>query len=370
MIDVSAVLKNYDLNNLTIGTLGGHSALDVCYGAKKLGLKTVVVAQKGREKTYERYYKTHGDRGIVDHVIVVDKFADIISVQDQLRKLNTLFVHSRYFWVYCSFHEIENNFYVPIIGNRALLKAEERTVPNNQYVLLQNAGIRFPRIFTSKNDIDRLVLVKANEAQRSYERAFFLASSPEDFDKRAAELLNRGVITSEGLHKAVIEEYVVGAAINFNYFYSPLSGKLELMGTDMRRQTNIDGILRLPAPEQIEVLRHVQQKFVETGHVAVTIKESLLEKVFELGERFVKVTQELYHPGILGGFALQGAVVAEHNKEDIVIFDCSLRIPGSPGSMFTPYSGYLHGTPMSYGERIAKEVKDAVRENKLGLLCT
>ena len=57
MIDVNEILAGYDLGNVTIGVLGGHSALDVCAGATKLGFDTVVVAQKGREKTFTDYYR-------------------------------------------------------------------------------------------------------------------------------------------------------------------------------------------------------------------------------------------------------------------------------------------------------------------------
>ena len=142
------------------------------------------------------------------------------------------------------------------------------------------------------------------------------------------------------------------------------------MGTDTRRQTNLDGLLRMPAVDQLAVLKFIKPKMIETGHVAVTVKESLLEKIFNMGEKFVAATKKLNKPGIIGPFALQGAVVAEEGKEDIVIFDVSMRIPGSPGTMFTPYSGYLHHNSLSVGERIAMEVKKAVDEDKLDLICT
>ena len=44
--DIKEILKKYDLSALTIGVLGGHSALDVCEGAKKFGFRTVCVVQK------------------------------------------------------------------------------------------------------------------------------------------------------------------------------------------------------------------------------------------------------------------------------------------------------------------------------------
>ena len=236
--------------------------------------------------------------------------------------------------------------------------------------MLQKAGIRIPKIFKNPKQIDRLVIVKVAEAARGYERAFFFCTNYKGYLEKSKELLGKKIITKQALKKAVIEEYIVGAQVNFNYFYSALDNELELMGTDTRRQTNLDGILRLPATEQLEILKYLKPKLIETGHIAVTTKESILEKIFDIGERFVAATKKLHKPGVIGAFALQGAVVADEGKEDIVIFDVSMRIPGSPGTVFTPYSGYLHHKSISYGERIAMEIRKAVKDNKLELICT
>ena len=77
--NIKKILEKYDKNALTIGTLGGHSALDVCRGAKLNGFKTVVVCQRGREKTYDKYYKARNGKGIVDEIILVDNFNDIVK---------------------------------------------------------------------------------------------------------------------------------------------------------------------------------------------------------------------------------------------------------------------------------------------------
>ena len=61
MIDrkkIQELVNSYNADNLTIGVLGGHSGLDVCRGAKKHGFNTIAVCQKGREKTYTKYYKS------------------------------------------------------------------------------------------------------------------------------------------------------------------------------------------------------------------------------------------------------------------------------------------------------------------------
>jgi 5-formaminoimidazole-4-carboxamide-1-(beta)-D-ribofuranosyl 5'-monophosphate synthetase len=389
-MDSTDLLQGYDLKNLTVGVLGGHSALDVCSGAKQFDFKTVCVARKGREKTYATYYKTRpavsgqrlavseGEKGCVDEVIIVDQFDGVLDpkVQEKLRELNTVFVHNRYFWVYFKdFSKVENEFNVPIFGSRTLLKLEERDQPYNQYHLLRDAGIRTPKIFAKAGDIDRPVLVKASEPQRGYERAFFVATSSQDWADKGAQLEKEGKVT-KSWREAAIEEFVVGAPVNFNFFYSPLTQELELLGTDTRRQTNLDGFLRMPADQQAEVRKAVPLKMIETGHIACTVKESILEKAFDLGEKFVKATQKLPKSldpsgkGIIGPFALQGAVVAEEGKEDIVIFDVSLRIPGSPGIAATPYSGYLYGQPMSVGERCGMEIRKAVTDGRLEEIVT
>lgn len=378
-MDLSAILKSYDPHNLTIVSLGGHSALDVCAGAKKDGFKTLVVAQKGREKTYKQYYRTRpwgrdGTKGCIDDVIVVKQFSDILKpkIQADLRARNAIVIGSRYFWVYFkNFEAVENDFKVPIYGNRSLVKLEERDHLNNQYVLLKKAGIRIPKMFKTPKSIDRLVLVKVSEAKRGYERAFFFASSHDDYKERSAHLLHNEIVTKDALKKATIEEYILGAQVNFNYFYSNMNNELELMGTDTRRQTNLDGILRLPANQQMDVLNKIgMPKMIETGHVSVTVKESLLEKAFVAGEKFVATLKKEAAPGMIGPFALQGAIAAEEGREEIVIFDVSMRIPGSPGTRFTPYSAYLYGDALSYGERIAMEISQAVKQKRLGEILT
>ena len=72
----------------TITVIGSHSALDVCRGAKDEGFKTLVIVEKGRDKTYAEYFKTKGALGCVDEVLYVDKFKDILSakIQNELKK--------------------------------------------------------------------------------------------------------------------------------------------------------------------------------------------------------------------------------------------------------------------------------------------
>ena len=350
-----------------ISTLGSHSALDVSEGAKAEGYKSLVVCQKGRDTTYSKHYKTRKrgkkEIGVVDEVLLLDKFSDIITPEAQEKLDGSIFIPNRSFSVYVGYDNIENKFKVPIFGNKYLLRAEERNAKNNQYFLLEKAGIHIPQTFKPQ-EISTLSLVKVQEAKRSYERAFFFAASYGEYQEKSRKMLKEGIIKEEDLKSARIEEFVLGAQFNFNFFYSPLHDELELLGIDTRRQTNIDGLLRLPAPQQTEVLKYRRFTTIETGHISCTMRESLLQTGIEAGERFVETVKKYYPKGLIGPFALQGAIEEKDGKERFVVFDVSFRMPGSPGTRFTPYSSYLYREPVSFGRRVAMEIKEAEKSKR------
>jgi len=370
---VRSALARYDRNALTLCSIGSHSALEVAAGARLAGLRNLVVTAAGRERTYAQYFRKTGPpgpaRGCVDDVLELEGFPDILHdhVQQRLLERNVVFVANRSFEVYLhqqySYDEIERRMLVPFFGNRRLLRAEERDEANNQYALLERAGIRYPRRCSGPDEIDRIVMVKAPHARVSFERAFFLATSRENYYDTAQRLIREGILDEAGLQNAVIEEYALGPSVNLNFFYSPVLGELELSGTDTRRQTNLEGFRNVP-PSALDALRDVPMRMEEAGHIAATLTESMLEKAFEMGERFVGAAREANPPGVIGPFALQCIVVAGPPKE-FVCYDVSLRIPGSPGTRYTPYSSYRWGRDVSVGERIAMEIVMANDTNVL-----
>lgn len=357
----------------TIAVVGSHSALDVCRGAKDVGFKTLVIVEKGRDKTYTQYFKTQGEIGCVDEVLYVDKFKDLLSSQNQkiLNDKNSIFVPHRSFEVYVNnYNAIENSFKVPMFGNRFLLRTEERTEKINQYTILEKAGIGHPLFFKKPEEIDRLVIVKAQQEKVTFERGFFFAASPQEFKSEAEKRIKSGFISKKGIDEAVIEEFVVGTPVNFNFFYSPIKKRLELVGTDTRRQTNLDGLLRLPAAQQMEVSKYLEVTFKEMGHMAVTLPESLVEEAMEVGERFISSSKKMFPPGIIGPFALQSLIRPIFPKLEIIVYDVSPRMPGSPGISATPYSKYLFGRSLSMGDRVAMEIKHAIQTDQLDKITT
>jgi 5-formaminoimidazole-4-carboxamide-1-(beta)-D-ribofuranosyl 5'-monophosphate synthetase len=374
--DLAARLRGYDPAGLTLCSIGSHSALDVAAGARAVGLRNLIVTESGRERTYTEHYarRANPERGCVDQTIVLDKFSDLLAprVQDALVRQNVIFVPNRSFEVYLhqkySYTEIERGMLVPFFGSRRLLRAEERDEANNQYDLMHQAGIRFPLQFADPDGIDRLVMVKAPHAKVSFERAFFLVRSPAEYAQKSAQLLAAGIVTRKGLASATIEEFALGPTVNLNFFYSPILGELELLGTDTRRQTNLDGLRGLPF-SQAQQLADEPVRMEEAGHIATTLTESMLEKAFEMGERFVRATQAAEPPGIIGPFALQCVIVAGPPKA-FVCYDVSMRIPGSPGTRYTPYSAYRWGRDIAVGERIAMEIAMARDAGRLGEVLT
>jgi 5-formaminoimidazole-4-carboxamide-1-(beta)-D-ribofuranosyl 5'-monophosphate synthetase len=351
-------IYEYNPNKIRIGVLGSHSALEIASGAKQEGFETVVVCQKGRDKTYTKYYNK-----IFDHILLLDKFSEISNsdIISKLADLNTVFIPNRSFSVYAGYENIENDFTIPLLGNRYLLRTEERNTPRNQQYLLQKSGINIPKIFNSPEEIDRLVIVKVPEKNRTIERAFFYVSSTEEFDRISKERIKKGIITKAALDDSLIEEYVLGAKFNANFFWSPLTNEIDLLGFDRRIQTDLDGILDLPAQEQLDI--KIPSQNIEIGHMGATMRESQIEKVFTAAEQFVETCKREYPPGMIGLFALQGAVSKDLK---FYVFDLSPRVPGCPCVESTsPYMKYKYGFEVGPGRRVAMEVKLAIKSDRL-----
>jgi len=358
--EIQKIVTEY--SDLTIGTLGSHSALEIMDGAKDENFHTLTVCQKGREVPYKRFAR------ISDEIIIVNKFKDMLlpKIQSRLRLSNTIIVPHRALTAYLGYSAVENNFKVPIFGNRALFQAEERSHRKNQYYLLEKAKIKHPKVFKNPKDIDRLAIVKVQEKSRKLERAFFNVSSYSDYKDKAETKIRRGLISRDALKIASIEELVIGTYFNFNYFYTPISEEVDFIGIERRLQTNVHDFVSLPARHQLETSVELQN--IEVGHTPASIRESLLDKVLSAGDKFVNAVKKEYPPGIIGPFSLQSVITRDL---EIVVYDVSLRVPGNPIVATTsPYTKYKYGITFGVGRRIAMEIKRAQQEGKLEEIVT
>ncbi|MGA1820578.1 MAG: formate--phosphoribosylaminoimidazolecarboxamide ligase family protein [Thermoplasmatota archaeon] len=385
MIDretVQDIVRGYDPSRVKIGVVASHSALDTCDGAVEEGFRTVAFCQKGRERTYAHYFKAQRGpdggllRGIVDEPVVLEKFREVMEErwQDWLRSNNVVWVPNRSFTSYVHIDRVENDFAVPMVGSRNMLRSEEREEQQSYYWLLEKAGLPFPERIDDPHKIDELAIVKLHHKQKKLERGFFTCSSYGEFQQKSEKLISQGVIDRETLATARIERYIIGPVFNFDFFYSPLEEEMssvELLGVDWRFETSLDGHVRLPAPQQMNLNEEqILPEYTVCGHNSATLRESLLEKVFKMAERFVEASKEHYAPGIIGPFCLQTCVDKDLN---FYIYDVAPRIGGGTNvHMWVghPYGNALWRKPVSTGRRLAMEVRRAVREERLDEIVT
>lgn len=366
---VLEILQNYNTNDTTVATLASHSALDICDGAKAEGLKNLAVCLKGKHRVYTEHYRTRKrgnyEVGCVDETIILEEWRDIAkrNVIEKMRSKNSIFVPHRSFEVYEGFDIINNKFPIPLFGNRELLQSEERTgewkVEKDQYYLLQAAGIRTPKRYKTPEEIDGPAIVKASKGlmkkARGFERYFNLdnpVNNKEEYEQLVQNVLKENAgkpneelkIIEREFRASPIEQFVSREYLNANFFKSKVHNELEFLSADIRTQ--------FPKPS-----------YDEHKHIPASVRESKLQDIiYELGEKFDEITQKEFSPGIIGPFALQ--LVAD-GEEKYYVYDVSLRNPGSPDANATPYPHYLFGHDMSFGRRIALEIREAA---EIGML--
>ncbi len=380
--EIIEIIEDYDTDKLKIGAVASHSALDIFDGAVEEDFRTLAVCQEGREKTYTDYFKSQRDangqitRGIVDESVCLKKFNEVIRPENQQRLVddNVLFIPNRSFTSYCGIDDVENKFKVPLVGSRNMLRSEERGLEKDYYWLLEKAGLPFPERIEDPQDIDELVMVKLPHAVKKLERGFFTAGTYEEYQEKSQSLLKQGVITEEALKEARIERYIIGPVFNLDMFYSPIESemnKLELLGVDWRFETSLDGHVRLPAPQQMNLAEHqLTPEYTVCGHNSATLRESLLEEAFRLCEKYVEAAKKYYDPGIIGPFCLQTCVDKDLNY---YIYDVAPRVGGGTNvhmSVGHPYGNTLWRKPMSTGRRLAYEVRRAIETDQLDRIIT
>lgn len=375
-------LEKYNLDDAKIGVLASHSALDTCEGAVTEGFRTVAVCQKGRDAAFSRYFRAQRDsdgnlrRGVVDDTIMLDRFGDIMrpEVQQDIMSRNALFVPNRSFTSYNPIDAVEDDFAVPLVGSRNLLRSEERGEERDYYWLLEQAGMPFPQKVEIPEDIDGLTIIKVHHKVKKLERGFFTAKDYDQFVQKSEELIAQDVLEPDFLQHARMEKYIIGPVFNLDFFYDPLEEKgekVELLGIDWRFESSLDGYVRLPAKQQVELEEDgIIPEYTVCGHNSATMRESLLDKAFELAEKYVAATKKFYDPGIIGPFCLQTCIDKDLKFH---IYDVAPRIGGGTNvhmSVGHPYGNTLWRTNMSSGRRLSKMVREAIEQERVDEIVT
>ncbi len=192
-------------------------------------------------------------------------------------------------------------------------------------------------------------------------RGYFIVSNYGDFIRKSREMLKKKRISEEDVKNATIQEYIPGVNMYISYFYSPVKDEVELFGMDRRYETNIDGLTRIPALDQQNT--YIEPSYVVVGNTPLVARESLLDRVFEMGDSIVKVAKKIAPPGMVGPFCLETMVTP---RLEFIAFEISARIVAGTNPFIdgSPYSYLLYGPNMSMGRRLAREIKDVLKAGK------
>lgn len=370
--------------------LGSHSALDAWQGQRNYGIRSIIYVTPQRARIYLQNpmvgkpgeeieelpklakrdiivvndpadIKKNG--GWKSAILIVDNYSDIVKYSDILVDLECLQIPNRAFAVYVGGDEycsvIESKYPVPILGSRRLLKIENRgEIEKDYYWFAEKAGIPCPKSYQYevtkkgikfKEPVDEPILLKAELAQRLFEREFIFAASTTDLEEKVEREMALGNLDREGLETARVEQIVLGPHANFNFFFSPFDAKddwgavdkwyariykttperaricmaNQFLSIDERRETILDGVKRLPIDVQ-EKIRKVPS-FEVTAHVLMSLRESLLKDMHRYADAFLLSAMEHEPPGIIGAWCLQTLVtwdkISKYELQPIVKVD-------------------------------------------------
>ena len=340
---------------VAIGTLGSHCALQVLKGAKDEGFKTVLICEKKRERLYRRF-------GFIDRIILVDTFPEVLDKKntDKLREDETIIIPHGTLISHMTPSEIES-FECPIFGNKWILRWESDRVMKER--LMRESKLHIPRSVSHPKDITGLTIAKRHGAAGG--KGYFLTTSEKDYNKKRDQLIGQGLIKGDA--DLYLQEYAFGVSAYLQYFYSPIKKEIEFFGIDRRYESDIDGLGRIPSPQQMDIGKI--PSFNVIGNSPLVLRESLLEEVYSMGERFVDASSKLVPPGMPGPICLEG-LYDENGR--YTTFEFSARIVAGTNLYVTgsPYSAFMYDEPMSMGRRIAREIKTAKENNQISEIVT
>ena len=351
---IDSVLEDYDKNKITIATLCSHSSLQIFHGARKAGFRTLGLTVSHNTKYYDAFPLAKPDEILT--------FKDLDEIEERVGELyerNAVVIPHGSFVEYMGPKKFEE-LPVPAYCNRAVLQWESDRDLERQWIT--SAGVAMPRIYTDAREINEPVLVKYHGAKGG--RGFFIAKDYPDFK-----------MYIDNTQPYTIQEYALGTRYYLHFFYSPYKedgykvsrgGTLELLSIDRRDESNIDELYKMGSYDDLK--KHgLYPSFVVTGNVPVVIRESLLPKAFDMAERIVNRSYDLFG-GMWGPFCLETIVT---DKLEFKLFEISTRIVAgtNPFISGSPYADLIY-PGMSTGGRIAKEFRDALDAGNFSDLMT
>ena len=339
--EIWEILKGYDKENLTIATICSHSSLQIFHGAHQEGFNTLGICIGQPPKFYDAFPLAKPNK-----FVCVESYKALLDYCDDLIKQNSIIVPHGSLVEYLGIEKFES-LAVPSFGNRRVLAWESDREMEREWLL--KAGVNVPMRFEKAKDIDRPVIIKFHGAKGG--KGFFIAKNREELQEKM----------SSEKQKYTIQEFILGTRYYIHFFYSPIrsqgyhlkKGTLDMLGIDRRVESNADEIFRIGSMNELAEAG-IFPSFVVTGNLPLVLRESLLSKAFELGERVVETSIELFG-GMLGPFSLETIVT---DDLEFKVFEISARIVAGTNLFIngSPYSDLIEKN-LSTGRRIAQEIR-------------
>ncbi len=152
----------------------------------------------------------------------------------------------------------------------------------------------------------------------------------------------------EGLVKtpkdAIVQEYLIGVPVYIHYFHSPILGRVEILGADIRYETNIDGLRRLTPDIIVEM--GLKPPLSLWGTYRLYLGRAYYPGSSTMALGLLRRPGGAYRPESLGPSPWRGVIDDEAN---IRIFEFSGRIVAGTNLYVygSPYSYLYWGEPMS-----------------------
>jgi len=352
--EIWEILRGYDKDDLTIATICSHSSLQIFHGARQEGFKTIGICIGQPPKFYDAFPLAKPDK-----FVCVESYKALLDYCDDLVEENAIIVPHGSLVEYLGIEKFES-LAVPTFGNRRVLAWESDREMEREWLL--KAGVNVPMRFERAEDIDRPVIVKYHGAKGG--KGFFIAKHKDELkDKMSTEQ-----------QKYTIQEFILGTRYYIHFFYSPIKnqgyqlkkGTLDMLGIDRRVESNADEIFRIGSMNELAEAG-IYPSFVVTGNLPLVLRESLLPRAFELGERVVETSIDLFG-GMLGPFSLETIVT---DDLEFKVFEISARIVAGTNLYISgsPYSDLVERN-LSTGRRIAQEFRLAKERDMLQEIVT
>ncbi|RLF67423.1 MAG: 5-formaminoimidazole-4-carboxamide-1-(beta)-D-ribofuranosyl 5'-monophosphate synthetase, partial [Thermoplasmata archaeon] len=136
--------------DITIGTIGSHSALQILHGAKLEGFKTLLITTPNRVKVYKSFK-------VADEIMVIESFKEILDIEDDLIERNVILIPHGSFVEYIGVENIKR-LKVPIFGSKEVLEWEGSREKMNKW--LKEAGLRTPKTYDAGEVVEDLAIFK------------------------------------------------------------------------------------------------------------------------------------------------------------------------------------------------------------------